>query len=109
MSAEGCLDDMGKENMEQPDEPHAKRRSLTANSGARRAHLLRFAKGSVTRVKVHNFMVRRECASALCLLPRGDHEVCLQTYNDASFEPGPRLNLVLGPNGATPRRAPCFT
>ena len=27
------------------------------------------------------------------------HLACIQTYKDATLEPGPRLNLVLGPNG----------
>ncbi|KAL3130540.1 hypothetical protein ABBQ38_008351 [Trebouxia sp. C0009 RCD-2024] len=36
-----------------------------------------YGKGSVIKVKLHNFM----------------------TYKDAILEPGPRLNLVLGPNG----------
>ncbi|KAA6420293.1 MAG: structural maintenance of chromosomes 5 [Trebouxia sp. A1-2] len=36
-----------------------------------------YGKGSVIRVELHNFM----------------------TYKDAVLEPGPRLNLVLGPNG----------
>ncbi|KAL0040483.1 hypothetical protein WJX77_008439 [Trebouxia sp. C0004] len=36
-----------------------------------------YGKGSVIRVELHNFM----------------------TYKDAILEPGPRLNLVLGPNG----------
>ena len=26
--------------------------------------------------------------------------VCMQTYGDITFVPGPRLNLILGPNGA---------
>lgn len=36
-----------------------------------------FVNGSIYRVKLHNFL----------------------TYNDAEFYPGPRLNLILGPNG----------
>ncbi|KAG7400746.1 Structural maintenance of chromosomes protein 5 [Phytophthora boehmeriae] len=36
-----------------------------------------FVDGSIFRVKLHNFL----------------------TYNDAEFFPGPRLNLILGPNG----------
>lgn len=36
-----------------------------------------FVDGSIFRVKLHNFL----------------------TYNDAEFHPGPRLNLILGPNG----------
>eukprot|EP00761_Pharyngomonas_kirbyi_P003767 gb/GECH01003771.1/.p1 GENE.gb/GECH01003771.1/~~gb/GECH01003771.1/.p1 ORF type:complete len:1131 (+),score=398.05 gb/GECH01003771.1/:1-3393(+) len=38
---------------------------------------LQFRRGSITRVRVRNFM----------------------TYDDAEFHPGPRLNLILGPNG----------
>jgi structural maintenance of chromosomes protein 5 len=36
-----------------------------------------FVDGSIFRVKLHNFL----------------------TYTDAEFFPGPRLNLILGPNG----------
>ena len=36
-----------------------------------------YVDGSIYRVKLHNFL----------------------TYNDAEFHPGPRLNLILGPNG----------
>ena len=36
-----------------------------------------FVDGSIFRVKLHNFL----------------------TYSDAEFFPGPRLNLILGPNG----------
>ncbi|RLN57421.1 hypothetical protein BBJ29_004051, partial [Phytophthora kernoviae] len=36
-----------------------------------------YVDGSIFRVKLHNFL----------------------TYNDAEFFPGPRLNLILGPNG----------
>lgn len=36
-----------------------------------------FVDGSIFRVKLHNFL----------------------TYTDAEFSPGPRLNLILGPNG----------
>lgn len=36
-----------------------------------------FVDGSIFRVKLHNFL----------------------TYSDAEFHPGPRLNLILGPNG----------
>jgi predicted ATP-dependent endonuclease of OLD family len=36
-----------------------------------------FVDGSIFRVQLHNFL----------------------TYNDAEFFPGPRLNLILGPNG----------
>ena len=36
-----------------------------------------FVDGSILRVKLHNFL----------------------TYSDAEFYPGPRLNLILGPNG----------
>jgi chromosome segregation ATPase len=36
-----------------------------------------FMEGSIFRVRMHNFL----------------------TYSDAEFFPGPRLNLVLGPNG----------
>ena len=36
-----------------------------------------YRNGSIKRVKLHNFM----------------------TYDDCVFEPGPGLNLVLGPNG----------
>lgn len=40
-------------------------------------HLPQFREGSIIKVVLHNFM----------------------TYDDCSFEPGPGLNLVLGPNG----------
>lgn len=36
-----------------------------------------YVDGSIFRVKLHNFL----------------------TYSDAEFFPGPRLNLILGPNG----------
>ena len=36
-----------------------------------------YVEGSICRVKLHNFL----------------------TYNDAEFFPGPRLNVILGPNG----------
>lgn len=36
-----------------------------------------FVDGAIFRVKLHNFL----------------------TYTDAEFHPGPRLNLILGPNG----------
>lgn len=47
------------------------------SSGGGRYAYSDYGKGSVIRVKLHNFM----------------------TYKDAVLEPGPRLNLVLGPNG----------
>ena len=33
-----------------------------------------------------------------------DHWCCAQTYDEAEFTPGPRLNLVLAPNGKQQRR-----
>lgn len=36
-----------------------------------------YVDGSIYRVKLHNFL----------------------TYNNAEFYPGPRLNVILGPNG----------
>ncbi|KAK9808667.1 hypothetical protein WJX72_001584 [[Myrmecia] bisecta] len=44
---------------------------------AKRPRVVEYARGSIMSVKVHNFM----------------------TYADATVTPGPRLNLVLGPNG----------
>lgn len=39
-----------------------------------------FAKGSISRVKLCNFL----------------------TYTEVEFHPGPRLNIVMGPNGTGP-------
>ena len=52
--------------------PAAKR----ARNGARH-HPSEYIPGSVMKVKLHNFM----------------------TYSDVEMEPGPRLNVILGPNG----------
>lgn len=37
----------------------------------------KFDKGCIVRVKLHNFL----------------------TYTDVEFRPGPRLNVIMGPNG----------
>jgi hypothetical protein len=35
-----------------------------------------------------------------CAASTDTYMQCMQTYKDATVYPGPRLNLVLGPNGA---------
>ena len=58
------------------DEAAAAARARRRRAGPRH-HPSEYPKGAVVRVKLHNFM----------------------TYGDVEMEPGPRLNVILGPNG----------
>ncbi|ACI65917.1 predicted protein [Phaeodactylum tricornutum CCAP 1055/1] len=53
---------------------------MTSDSDSEEAYIRRVGThkaGSITRIKLHNFL----------------------TYSDVEFRPGPRLNMVIGPNG----------
>jgi ABC-type multidrug transport system ATPase subunit len=59
------------------DESHARKRTKLDDEEVEDNSPPTFRQGAIVRVKLHNFM----------------------TYDDCEFEPGPGLNLVLGPNG----------
>lgn len=66
-----------------------------------------YAKGSVLRVEVRQFMVREKEWTTGATQTTGKRgrarmkltERCAKTYASCVMEPGPKLNLVLGPNG----------
>ena len=63
---------MSKRGREANDDPQARKKTKLDSQS-----LPTFREGAIIKVKLKNFM----------------------TYDDCEFEPGPGLNLVLGPNG----------
>ena len=65
-----------------------------------------YAKGSIIKVRAKQFMVRSLSAwhhyTVLCCYERCGNKkrMLAQTFQDVTIEPGPTLNVVLGPNGA---------